>query len=52
MQLTAKQFRLHKSRAISRARLHARAKLAHVRISRYSGNDGELPVCSFQRAIA
>jgi DNA-directed RNA polymerase specialized sigma24 family protein len=34
MQLTATQFRLRKSRAISRARLRASAILAHVRISR------------------
>ena len=52
MQLTATQFRLRKSRAISRARLRARAILADVRISRYSGNGAEALVCSFQRTIA
>ena len=51
MRLTATQFRLRKSRAISRARLHTRAMLADVRTSRNSRNSGELPVCSFQRAI-
>jgi DNA-directed RNA polymerase specialized sigma24 family protein len=39
MQLTATQFRVRKSRAISRARLHASAILADVRISRYGGNN-------------
>jgi len=52
MQLTATQFRLRKSRAISRVRLRARVTLAHVRISRYSGNGADALVCSFQRAIA
>jgi DNA-directed RNA polymerase specialized sigma24 family protein len=51
MHLTATQFRLRKSRAISRARLHTRAMLADVRISRNSGSGGELSVCSFQRVI-
>ncbi len=39
MQLTATQFRVRKSRAISQARLRARAMLADVRISRYGGNN-------------
>jgi len=39
MQLTATQFRVRKSRAITRARLHASAILADVRISRYGGNN-------------
>jgi len=39
MQLTATQFRVRKSRAITRARLHASAILADVRISQYGGND-------------
>jgi DNA-directed RNA polymerase specialized sigma24 family protein len=52
MQLTATQFRLHKTRAISRARLRARAILADVRISTYSGNSAELPTYPFQRAMA
>jgi DNA-directed RNA polymerase specialized sigma24 family protein len=42
MQLTATQFRVRKSRAITRARLHASAILADVRISRYGGNNSEL----------
>jgi DNA-directed RNA polymerase specialized sigma24 family protein len=39
MQLTATQFRVRKRRAITRARLHASAILADVRISQYSGNN-------------
>jgi DNA-directed RNA polymerase specialized sigma24 family protein len=49
MQLTATQFRLRKSRAISRARLRTSAILQDVRISRYSGNGTGLPVYSFQK---
>jgi len=49
MQLTATQFRLRKSRAISRARLPTSAILADVRISRYSRNGAGLPVYSFQK---
>jgi len=52
MQLTATQFRLRKTRAISRVRLRARAILADVRISRYSGNSAVLPAYSFPGAIA
>ena len=53
MQLTATQFRLRKSRAISRVRLRTSAILADVRISRYSRNGAGLPVYSFQKgAIA
>jgi DNA-directed RNA polymerase specialized sigma24 family protein len=52
MQLTATQFRLRKTRAISRARLRARAILADVGDQQRSANRAGLPVQSFQRAIA
>jgi DNA-directed RNA polymerase specialized sigma24 family protein len=52
MQLSATQFRVRKNRAITRARLHARAILADVRISRYSKDAAEMHAYSFHRAIA
>jgi hypothetical protein len=39
MQLTATQFRVRKSRAITRARLHASAILADVLVSQVGGNN-------------
>jgi DNA-directed RNA polymerase specialized sigma24 family protein len=52
MQLSATQFRLRKTRAISQARLRLRAILADVRHQPRSGNGAGLPVYSFQKTIA